>query len=339
MRQLAAYWRDGYDWRRAEAELNSFAQYRVAIDGFDIHFVYEPGSGDHPLPLLITHGWPGSVYEFYGIIEQLAHPERFGGKVEDAFTVVAPSLPGYGFSTAPAQPVNPRQVAPLWHKLMRDIVGADRFVAQAGDWGSVVTSWLAVDFPEAVAAIHLNMLALRPYLGAGTPPLDDAEKRWIAATKQRLAAEGGYQAIQGTKPQSLAYGLTDSPIGLAAWIVEKFHGWPGAKPDQPPPFSMDQLLTNIMLYWLNGINAPNWMYWSVRHDGGISLAKDQRVEVPTGFAFFAYDLFPVAPENWVKRAYNVAYRRDFAFGGHFAALENGPILVEEMRQFFRAYRG
>lgn len=338
MQSFAAHWRDRYDWRRHEAEMNRFAQYRAEIGGLKIHFLHEEGSGEHPLPLLLTHGWPGSFCEFLDLIEPLAHPERFGGGVEDAFTVIVPSLPGYGFSEPPASPINARDIAPLWHELMTRVVGAERYVAQAGDWGSVVTSWLAFREPQAVRAIHLNMLALRPHLDASSPPLSEEERAWIGAVKKRLATEGGYQEIQGTKPQSLAYGLTDSPIGLAAWIVEKFHGWPGAKADHPPPFDMDRLITNVMLYWLNGINAPNWLYWSMRHEGGIELPPGGRVEVPTGFAFFPHDLFPIPPESWVKRAYNVTHRRDFERGGHFAALENGPLLVDEMRRFFRPYR-
>lgn len=338
MQAFARHWLERYDWRSHEATLNRFPQYRAKIGGGRIHFICEPGSGPHPLPLLITHGWPGSVYEFYELIEPLAHPERFGGRIEDAFTVIAPSLPGYGFSDRPDRPINPRDIARTWHELMTRVLGHPRYVAQAGDWGSVVTSWLALQQPQAVKAIHLNMLALRPHLDATTPPLDEAEQAWIATTKKRLAAEGGYQQIQGTKPQSLAYGLTDSPIGLAAWIVEKFHGWPGASADQPPPFDMDRLITNIMLYWINGINAPNWMYWSVRHEGGIALPPGVRVEVPTGFAFFPHDLFPIPPARFVARAYHVVHRRDFDRGGHFAAMENGPVLIEEMRQFFRAFR-
>ena len=338
MQDLAIHWRERYDWRHWEREINRLPQYRAQVGELKIHFVMEPGSGPRPLPLLITHGWPGSVFEFYGIIEALAHPERFGGRTEDAFTVVAPSIPGYGFSAAPPAPVSPRDVGQLWHRLMTEVLGLPRFVAQAGDWGSVISSRLALDHPEAVIALHLNMFGARPYTGPGAPQLSDEEKRWVAAMQQRLREEGAYQDIQGTKPQSLAYGLTDSPIGLAAWIIEKFHGWVGAGPDAPPPFPMDHLLTNVMLYWVNGINAANWLYWSVRHGGRVSLDRGQRIEVPTGFAFFPDDLMLTPPASWTERAYNVVDRRDFDRGGHFAAMENGPLLVEEMRRFFGRYR-
>lgn len=338
MRSFAAHWRERYDWRRWEAELNRLPQFRAEVGGLKIHYVMERGSGANPLPLLITHGWPGSVLEFYEIIEPLAHPERFGGAADDAFTVIAPSLPGYGFSDAPAMPISPRDIARLWHELMTEVLGFERYVAQAGDWGAVVTSWLAFDQPQSVTAIHLNMLGLRPYTGPDAAPLDEAEQEWVAAMGKRLQAEGAYQDIQGTKPQSLAYGLTDSPLGLAAWIVEKFHGWSGGAPDGPPPFDMDRLITDVMLYWLNGINAANWLYWSVRHGGRFNLGKGERVEVPSGFAFFPDDLMLTPPEQWVRRGYNLVHRRSFEHGGHFAAMQKGPLMIEELRGFFRRFR-
>ncbi|HYM31267.1 MAG TPA: epoxide hydrolase [Candidatus Cybelea sp.] len=336
MRRFVKHWRTRYDWRKWEAELNRFPQFRAAIDGLKVHYVIERGSGPKPLPLLLTHGWPGSVLEFYDIIEPLAHPERFGGSIGDAFTVVAPSLPGYGFSDAPPQPISPRDVAQIWQKLMAGTLGHARYVAQAGDWGAVVTSWLALDHPEAVKAIHLNMFGLRPYVDPAMPP-DETETKWIAAMGQRLAAEGGYMDIQGTKPQTLSYGLTDSPAGLAAWIIEKFHGW-SPKGGDGPPFDMDKLITNVMLYWINGFNASAWLYWSVRHGGRLQLEPGQRVNVPTAFAFFPDDLMLTPPERWAARGYNVVHRREFPRGGHFAALENGPLLVDEMRSFFRRFR-
>ena len=338
MRAFTEHWRERYDWRKWEAELNRLPQFRAGVGDLKIHFVLEEGSGRNPLPLLLTHGWPGSVLEFYEIIEPLAHPERFGGDVADAFTVIAPSLPGYGFSDTPSMPIGTRDIAALWHRLMTEMLGYSRYVAQAGDWGAVVSSWLALDQPGALKALHLNMFGARPFTGEGTEPLDDAEKDWVQAMGKRLQAEGAYQDIQGTKPQSLAYGLTDSPVGVAAWIIEKFHGWSGGKIDGPPPFEMERLITNVMLYWLSGINAANWLYWSTRHGGRLNLGPGQRIEVSTGFAFFPDDLMLTPPERWTRRAYNVVHRREFDHGGHFAAMQNGPLLVGELRSFFRPYR-
>lgn len=338
LRDVVAYWQDGYDWRRWESEINRWPQYRARVGGQTLHFLLERGSGPRPLPLLITHGWPGSVVEFLDVIDPLAHPERHGGDPADAFTVVAPSLPGYGFSDPPAAPMTPREIAPLWHALMTEVVGCPRYVAQGGDWGAVVTSWLALDRPQGPAAIHLNMMGLRPWTGEGAPPLEPDERAWIAAQRARLARERGYQAIQGTKPQTLAYALTDSPAGLAGWILEKFHGWTAPGTAAPPPFDRDRLLTNVMLYWLNGINASTWLYCSLVDGAAVALGPGQRVEVPTGLFLFPRDLLLPPPDRWTRRAYRVVHRRDAAEGGHFAALENGPALVADLRTFFRPFR-
>ncbi len=345
MKSLVAYWRTEYDWRKAEAELNEFPQFIAPVtdpesgEVFDIHFVHVKGSvgpgGAAPTPLLISHGWPGSFYELLGIVDALAHPENHGAADAPAFDVIVPSLPGYGFSSAPAAPITPKDMARVLHVLMTDVLGYDSYATQGGDWGSVVTAWMAQANPEQVRASHFNMLGLIPFVGKDSPPLTEAEANWAKTVRKRMKREGGYQAIQGTKPQTLAYGLTDSPVGLAAWIAEKFHGWPGAGADQAPPFSMDRLLTNIMIYWINGnINPANWLYISLMNGSGAALAEGQRVEVPSGFAFFPWDLFPPPPESWVKRAYNVVHRTDMASGGHFAAMERPNELITDIRLFF-----
>lgn len=338
MRGVVDHWRHRYDWRHWEAKLNRFPQYKAKVGGRDLHFILERGSGDNPLPLLITHGWPGSVVEFIDIIEPLNHPERFGGDASDAFTVVAPSLPGYGFSDPPDDPITPRDIAGLWRELMVDVLGCERYVAQGGDWGACVTSWLALDHPERLAAIHLNMLGLIPSAGAGTERLAEDEANWREAARRATERETGYQLIQGTKPQTLSYGLTDSPAGLAAWILEKFHGWTIPGQEAPPPFDLDHLLTNVMIYWLTGINASTWLYVSIVDGTGFFLKPGERVEVPTGLFLFPNDLIPPPPDSWARRAYNVQHRRDGVSGGHFAAMENGPLLVEDMQGFFRRYR-
>lgn len=345
MRRLVAYWQDDYDWRAAEAELNSVPNYMATVDGFDIHFVCEPGSGPAPMPLLITHGWPGSVYEFYKVIEPLAHPERFGGDVADAFTVICPSLPGYAFSSAPAKPMHPKLVADLWVRFMAQVFGLERFAIQGGDWGSIVHSWLAQRHPQNVIAAHFNFVPLKPFLGEGTPPLTDEERAWIARFRKRTAHAMGYFQIQGTKPQTLNVGLSDSPAGLAAWIVEKFQHKAFAEgPGELTLFSLDELLTNIMLYWVNNAhNSASWLYTAVTHEGGLDLDRDddggpQRITVPSGFCLFPYDLVPIPPESWLQRAYNTVHFTAQPDGGHFSAFEKPAEMIADIRHFFRSFR-
>ncbi|HEV8617661.1 MAG TPA: epoxide hydrolase [Methylomirabilota bacterium] len=338
MNRLVRYWRDEYDWRAVEARLNRLPQFVARVGGQRIHLVHERGSGAHPLPLVITHGWPGSFIEFEDVIGPLAHPERFGGRIEDAFDVVVPSLPGYAWSSPPPEPITTRDVARLWDELMTGTLGYPHYVAQGGDWGSLVTSWLGVDFATHVRAIHINMMGLRPYMGEGSAPPSAEEAAWIARARDRLRRETGYQAIQGTKPQTLAYALTDSPVGLAAWIAEKFHGW--TDPDAPePPFAMDQILTHVMIYWLTGcVSSSTWLYTAARRKGDMALAKDELVAVPTAFLACPNDLFPPPPEPWVRRAYNCVRRTDAPAGGHFAAYERPREFVDDVRAFFRDFR-
>ncbi len=341
MRELVAYWRDRFDWRAAEAELNRFPQFTAELDGLAVHFIHERGSGPNPLPIILTHGWPGSVLEFLEVIEPLAHPERFGGRAADGFDVIVPSLPGYGFSAAPPGPITPRAVAELWHRLMVDQLGYDRFGAQGGDWGSLVTSWLGLDHGAALVGIHLNMVIMRPDPKAdGAPPLDAEERAWLAETRTNMAAEGGYIRIQSTKPQTLAYGLTDSPVGLAGWFVEKFHSWGDTGGDIERRFSKDRLLANIALYWLTGtINSANWMYACVRDRANIELPAGGRVAAPTGIAKFrdgVFDgVFAMPPRRWIERAFDVVHWTDMPAGGHFAAMEEPALFAADVGAFFR----
>ncbi|MBN8980776.1 MAG: epoxide hydrolase [Rhizobiales bacterium] len=336
--QTVDYWLKTYDWRACEAKWNRYPQYIVNIDGYDIHFIYVRGSGSNPLPLILTHGWPGSFVEFESVIEPLAHPEQFGGSPDDAFDVVVPSIPGYGWSSPPQQPITTRDVAPLWNKLMVDVLGYPSYVAQGGDWGSLIASWLGVDFPQTAKAIHINIMGLRPFTGEGSAPFSDDEKVWLAKARDRLRRESGYQAIQGTKPQTLAFGLSDSPLGLAAWIMEKFHGWSDS-PDNVLPFTPDQLITNVMIYWVtNSIHTSTWLYTAARLKGGMGLAAGEHVTVPTGFLSCPHDLFPPPPDDWVRRTYHLVHRTNLTAGGHFIAYERGEELVKDMRKFFANYR-
>ena len=337
MKDVAAYWSSSYNWRKCEKSLNAFSHFRADIEGRKIHFILERGSGPEPLPLILTHGWPGSVVEFLAVIEQLAHPERFGGDARDAFTVIVPSLPGYGFSDPPEAPITPFEIARQWSKLMTECLGFNRYVAQGGDWGGIVTAHLALSFPEKLAAIHLNIAALRPTESSATP-FTDEEKAWLVADAERRADLSGYRWIQGTRPQTLAYGLTDSPVGLAAWILEKFHDWTIRDQPTPPPFDIDTLLTNVMLYWVNGINPANWLYTSLMTSSGRVVPVGARVEIPTGFMLCPNDLGPPPPDSWLERVFNVTHRKDAEKGGHFLALEQPHLFVSEVRSFFASYR-
>lgn len=342
MRRFIARWQDGFDWRHWEARLNRFLQYRVALKRPDtgklqsVHFLIEPGSGDNPRPLLLTHGWPGSVLEFIDVIEKLAHPERFGGKVKDAFTVICPSLPGYGFSMPLEKPIGPRAVAKLWRDLMVEVLGFGRFLVQAGDWGSIVSSWLGADHPDHAIMLHLNMVPLRPPLTKDSAPFTAAEKEWIARTKKIQAAESGYFAIQSTKPTTLGYGLSDSPAGLAGWIVEKFHGFARAPVEQDPPFDTDHIIANVALYWLTGTaTTSSWMYWAAMRAGDMALKPGEFVSVPTGFLLPPWDLVPPPPKGWLERGYTVTHRHDLERGGHFVAMEQPDAFIQDVQSFFR----
>jgi len=334
-RRLVDHWLNAYDWRAAEARINGFDNYRARVPGLDVHFIMERGSGPDPPPLLLTHGWPGSVVEFLDVIEPLAHPERFGGRAEDSFTVVVPSIPGYGFSQAPPAPMTLRDVSDMWRTLMVDDLGFPSFFAQGGDQGSIVSTWLAFDHPECVQAVHLNSA---PFLPLPDPEKQTAEERdWAAANAAWRRPEDGYRTQQGTRPTTLAYGLTDSPAGLAAWIVEKFKAWTVPGEDRDPPFSMDALLTDVMLYWLGGVNPASWYYISF-YEAHNQLPDGGRVKVPTGFLLTPRDVSLFPPSSVLERAYNVVHRRHAVDGGHFLAFEQPELFLDEVRAFFRPFR-
>ncbi len=337
MRSLVEHWRAGYDWRRAEARLNAFANFKARIDGLDIHFIMDQGSGANPLPLILTHGWPGSIFEFLDVIEPLAHPERFGGSTDDAFTVIVPSLPGYGFSSAPAKPITPRDIAALWNRLMTTHLRHPTYVAQGGDWGAIVSSWIAFDFADSVRALHLNLCAMNAGPDEGNP-LSEEERDWIARSQAHRKSENGYWTMQGTKPQTVAYALTDSPAGLAAWIVEKFQGWTVPGTQSAPPFGYNELIDNVMMYWLPGPNAANQLYVSLLEGMPRRLPDGRRIAVPTGMTLCPMDVSPPPPNSWIERSYNLVHRRDAERGGHFLAMEQGDMFVRVLRDFFREFR-
>src|SRR5881296_573903 len=304
MKSLAAYWREKYDWRAHEASLNRLRQFISSVGGIDVHFIHEPGVGPDPMPLLLSHGWPGSIVEFQRIIPMLTDPARFGGDPADAFTVVAPSLPGYTFSFTPNQPrFGIVEIADVFATLMTDVLGYRRFAAQGGDWGAFVTSVLGASHPDRLAGIHVNLLAIRRDLTATKPPTPE-EQAYLVEIKNWMSEETGYQGIQGTKPQTLAYGLTDSPVGLAAWIVEKFRTWSDCEGEVERCFTKDEMLTNIMLYWTSGaINAAFWPYYSTRH-GDWTLPASPRITVPTAYMAFPREILR-PPRTMAERVLNI----------------------------------
>ena len=337
LQQLVAYWRDDYDWRANEARLNAFRQFTVPVSEIDLHFIHEPGVGPDPFPLLISHGWPGSVVEFTKLIPMLTNPARFGGDPADAFIVVAPSLPGYGFSFTPGQPrFGIPKIAETFAELMTGVLGYDRFGAHGGDWGSFITARLGHAFAERLAGIHLTMLPLRRDVPRPEQPtLEEAQYLDELAAFQR--DEAGYQMIQGTKPQTLAYGLTDSPTGLLAWIVEKFRTWSDCDGDVERVFSRDDLLTNVMLYWVTGaIGSSFWPYYARLHEGW-PLPDGAYIDVPTAYLAFPREIYR-PPRSWAERLFNIQRWTPASRGGHFAGLEQPELLAQDLRSFFRPLR-
>ena len=337
MKELVAYWRERYDWRIHEARLNRWRQFTVPLGGIDLHFVHEPGVGPAPLPLLLSHGWPGSIAEFERILPMLTDPARFGGNPADAFTVVAPSLPGYTLSFREGQPrLGIVEIADLFAELMTDVLGYRRFAAQGGDWGAFITSCLGAAYPDRLAGIHVNLLAVRRDQPPPSAPTDE-EKAYLEELAHWMREETGYMQIQGTRPQTLAYGLTDSPVGLAAWIVEKFRAWSDCGGDVERRFSKDVLLTNVMLYWVTGaIGSSFWPYYARRHAGS-PIPADARIEVPTAYARFPREILH-PPRAWAERVYDIRRWTAMPAGGHFAALEEPEALAADIRAFFRDLR-
>ena len=337
MKTLTDYWRDKYDWRKHEAQINTFDHYKVKVAGADIHYIRAEGKGPNPMPLLLSHGWPGSVHEFHKIIPMLTDPARFGGNAADAFTVIAPSLPGYTFSYTPGARFSVQQIADLFAELMTGVLGFKRFAAQGGDWGGFVTSRLAYSYPDRLAGIHINLLSLRRDTPLPEKPTDD-EKRYFEERAHWMKEEVGYTWIQGTKPQTLAYALTDSPVGLASWIVEKFHTWSDHKGDLDGYIGKDAMLTNIMLYWVTGaIGSSFWPYYARMH-GPWPIPDGATIKVPMGYAEFPKEILR-PPRSLAENMYSDIRRwTKMPKGGHFAALEQPELLAHEVREFFRPLR-
>jgi pimeloyl-ACP methyl ester carboxylesterase len=339
LRELVPYWRDRFDWRAAEARLNAFPQFKIERDDYDLHFLHVPGQGPNPTPLLLLHGWPGSVFEFLELIPRLTDPARFGGDPADAFTVVAPSLPGYGLSFRPGQRrFGIEDFADIFAELMTDMLGYPRFGVQGGDWGGMTAARLGSAHAEKLIGLHVNFLAgvrRDPALVANPTP---EEARFFEELQHWVKEEMGYQWIQGTKPQTLSFALTDSPAGLAAWIVEKFRAWSDCGGDVESAISRDEMLANISFYWFTGaIGSSFFPYWFRMHrpwpipDGGVTA--------PTGYAAFPREILR-PPRSLASRMYaDIRRWTEMPRGGHFAALEQPEALAAEVQAFFRDLRG
>ncbi|MDA9853245.1 epoxide hydrolase [Candidatus Pelagibacter sp.] len=337
MKEISSYWIKDFDWRKHEAEINKFSNFTTVVDDIEMHFIHEKGSGSNPTPLLLMHGWPGSVVEFLHIIEKLAHPEKFGGKIEDAFDVIAPSLPGFGFSGRPSKPIGPRKMANTLNKLMTENLGYKNYLAQGGDWGATIANWIGYDHSKFCKAIHINCLTMRHADG----PQSKKEKEWQDRFDKDQIIQDGYRTQQATKPQTLSYGMMDSPVGIAAWIIEKMYSWSDLKDgDIESAYSKDTLLANIMVYIVTKtFNTASWIYYGRREEGGRFFPKDfKKIKIPTAAAIFPAEMSEWPPRSYVDRMFNITQWTEMPRGGHFAALEEPELLVNDLVKFSRSVR-
>ncbi|MDQ0120833.1 pimeloyl-ACP methyl ester carboxylesterase [Pseudarthrobacter defluvii] len=338
LKELAHYWRHEFDWRAVESRLNSFSHFIADVQGLGIHFIHQKGHGPNPVPLIISHGWPSSFAEMQKIIPLLTDPAGHGGHADDAFDVVVPSLPGFIFSeTSPEGGMHLARMADISDELMTAL-GYQRYAAQGGDIGSGVTAALGLRHADHVIGVHVTSAALvTPWLDESAPPLSPAESAYLEGRRNWMSSEGAYYMLQSTKPQTLSFGLTDSPVGLAAWIVEKFRAWSDCHGDIESRFTKDELLTNISLYWFTrSIGSANRFYYENRTNP-LALGKDERIEVRTGLSVFPADI-SLPPREWAERSFQVEHYQDMPRGGHFNAMEEPELLVEEIRSLFRADR-
>jgi len=336
LKKISKYWYSKYDWKKHENKINSFSNYTTNVNGIKIHFIKEKSSNPKSKPLLLLHGWPGSVIEFFNLIPRLAHPEKFGGKKEDGFDVIVPSLPGFGFSSSSKSPIGPRKMARIINKFMINNLKYKKYFAQGGDWGATISNWLAYDHSKHCKAIHINCLTMRHPKG----PVTQREKKWEARFIKDQIMQDGYRTQQATKPQSLSYAMIDSPVGTAAWILEKFFSWSEIKKNNiESVYSKNLLITNIMIYILtNSFNTSSWIYFGRREEGGRFFPKNfKKIKVPTAVAEFPKEMSEWPPKSYVNRMFNVKRWTKMPRGGHFAALEEPELLIKDIKSFFKTY--
>ena len=332
LKELCDYWITKFDWDKHQSEINRYNNYTTDIDGMKIHFIKKKGSSKNSRPLLLMHGWPGSIVEFLHIIEKLTDPEKFGGNQNDSFDVIAPSLPGFGFSKNLSRPIGPRKMAEILNKLMVENLGYKDYLAQGGDWGATIANWLGYDHSNFCKAIHINCLTMRHPDG----PKNDEERNWQKKFDEDQIMQDGYRTQQATKPQSLAYGMMDSPVGIASWITEKMYSWSDLKDnDIESVYTKDILIANIMVYILTKtFDTASWIYFGRREEGGRFFPKDfKKIEIPTAAAIFPAEMSEWPPKSYVERIFNIQQWTEMPAGGHFAALEKPDLLVEDIRKF------
>ncbi len=329
LKELCEYWINEYDWFKDQNYLNSFKQYKANVKNLNLHYIHEKGKGEINYPLVLLHGWPGSVSEFHNIIHLLCERSN-----EISFDVIAPSLPGFGFSDKPNEPIGPRKMAYYINNLLVDVLGYKNYFAQGGDWGSYISAWLAFDYPDNCKGIHLNMMGFRHINGTQ----NEEEEKWQNKFELDIELQKGYMTQKATKPLTLAYSMIDNPVGVAAWILEKFHGWSHIKDnDLFNTFSKDELIRNIMIYLLtNTFETSSWIYYGRRMEGGRVFSKNPkvRVETPTACAIFPKEFLKWPPRSYVERIYNVKQWTIMKRGGHFAALEEPSLLSNDIKTFF-----
>ncbi|MEV5546437.1 epoxide hydrolase family protein [Streptomyces sp. NPDC052309] len=346
MRDLVDYWANTYDWRKQERDLNRLPQYRVEIDGDPIHYIHEPGSGRNPAPLILLHGWPVTHQAFARMVEKLAHPERFGGDPEDGFDVVVPSMPGFGFSDRLIRPLGPRATADRLHLLMTKVLGYEHYVVHGGDWGGLVAEWMGVRHPQHVEGIHLN-LAFYRHAGAafgsgqtGTGQATAAELDWARSEQAAFEREFAYFQLQAGDPLTVSYAMMDSPVGQAAWILDKLLLWADHRGrDLKDLFSFDTVLTEVMIYLVTGtFYTAATIYRAIGEEGPITFGAGERIEVPVGFAAFPDPHCPPPPRELVEKSRHIVHWTDMPRGGHFPSLEEPDLLTQDLRQFHRALK-
>ena len=335
IRSVCETWASGFDFQGAVERIAGHPAYTAEVGGVPLHFLHVPGVGPDPLPLVLTHGWPSSYVEFLDIIGPLTDPARYGGDAADSFSVVVPSIPGFGHSGF-REGLNVAAIADLWHELMTEVLGYETYVAQGGDWGGMITSRLGHSFPSNVRAIHLNLVGLSPH-PSKRQNLSEAEQAWLGEMAAWQRHETGYLEIQSTKPQTLAFGLADSPSGLAAWILEKFRSWSDCDGDPYRVYTQEQLLTMASVYWFSRTIETSIRIYAAERAAPWRTTADTFVSVPTGVSHYPREQVR-PPREWAERVYNVQFWREMERGGHFPAMEDPVPFIATLQDFFRDFR-